>query len=394
MIPDKKTFCIAPYTHAQVNTNGFLKICCASREKSIYRFDEIEKWHQSKILKNLRKDLSDGVKNTICQNCWDKESNGGKSQRIVYNKHIGKIIEDHWEKNFTANKKLLESINNVHTSNIQSFDLQLGNLCNLKCIMCGPNRSSQILAEIKLHPELKQLYNSLPLGDLEYASKDEFRSWCQRYLNNSIHLKFTGGEPFLNPHLLKVLDYIPDSQKSKCILHFSTNLTKINEAILNLLDKFKETWISVSVEGIGDVLEYARFPHKWSNLENNLKLIIGRHKVYVTVSHVIQAPTLVGIKNLIDYFDNIGTKIEPLLLESPTCFQLSSIKTNIKQKFISDMQSYNGYNLSFVRTVLNFVKNNMEYDKNSAIECVERLKMLDRVRKTNFDRVSAIDLFL
>ena len=207
-------------------------------------------------------------------------------------------------------------------------------------------------------------------------------------------MKFTGGEPFLNPHLLKVLDHIPDSQKSKCILHFSTNLTKINEAILNLLDKFKETWISVSVEGIGDVLEYARFPHKWSNLENNLKLVIGRHKVFVTVSHVIQSPTFVGIKKLINYFDNIETKIEPLLLESPTCFQLSSIKTNIKQKFISDMQRYNGYNLSFVRTVLNFVKNNIEYDKNSAIECVERLKMLDRVRKTNFDRVSAIDLFL
>jgi MoaA/NifB/PqqE/SkfB family radical SAM enzyme len=393
MIPDKKTFCIAPYKHADVDPQGFLRICCVSREKSKYRFNEIEEWHKSDILKNLRKNLSSGIKDPICQHCWDKEAHGAKSQRSVYNKHVGKIIETLWDKNFISNLKLSEAIDNVSTSHIQSFDLKLGNLCNLKCIMCNPSSSSQILAEIKLHPELKKLYNAVPTGDLDYASKEEFKSWCQRYLNNSIHLKFTGGEPFLNPYLLQVLDHIPDLQKKKCILHFTTNLTRVNEAILNLLGKFKETWISVSVEGIGDLLEYARYPHKWSDLENNLKLIMGRDKVFVSISHVIQAPTFVGMKDLVSYFDGIELKLDPIFLESPSCFRLCSIKPSVKEQFISDMQTYRGFNHSFVHSVVNFVESNLQYDKKSAIECVERLSALDRVRGTKFHNVSAIDLF-
>lgn len=394
MIPDKETFCIAPFKHAQVDAEGYLKICCVSKENLKYKFNEIEEWHRDDLLKNLRENLSSGVKDPICQNCWDKESHGARSQRSIYNKHVGKILEAHWDKNFTHNVKLLESIKNVETSAIQSFDLQLGNLCNLKCIMCGPDRSSQIMTEIKLHPELKKLYDFNPTGDLEYANKEDFKSWCEKYLQNSIHLKFTGGEPFLNPYLLQVLEHIPDSQKKKCILHFTTNLTRINQKILDLFDKFKETWISVSVEGIGDLLEYTRYPHKWADLENNLMLIMDRSKVFVSISHVIQAPTFVGMKDLVEYFDKKKLKLDPLFLEHPYCFQLHSIKTSVKQQFISDMQSYTGFNKSFVQSVLNFVESNLKYEKKSATECIERLSALDRVRGTNFANVNPIDFFV
>ena len=63
----------------------------------------------------------------------------------------------------------------------------------------------------------------------------------------------------MNPYLLETLESIPAEQKRKCILHFTTNLTKINNKILNILTKFKETWLAVSIEGVGIVLEYARY---------------------------------------------------------------------------------------------------------------------------------------
>ena len=394
MIPDKSTFCIAPFKHAQVNSRGFLKICCVSEENQQYKFNEIEDWHQSHVIKNLRKNLISGVKDPICENCWKKESSGVRSQRSVYNKHIGKILEEHWDKNFKNNINLVNEIENVDSSAIQSFDLQLGNLCNLKCIMCGPDRSSQIMSEIKLHPELSKLYDFDLTGDLEYANKEDFNAWCKKYLENSIHLKFTGGEPFLNPYLLKVLEHIPDSQKKKCILHFSTNLTRINQKILDLFDKFKETWISVSVEGIGDVLEYARFPHKWNDLEANLAVISGRKKVFVSVSHVVQAPTFSGIMDLIKYFDKLKIKLDPIFLTTPTCFHLHSIKTSAKQKFIDEMESYDGQNTNFVSAVNEFCKSNIDYNEKLAHECVNRLQALDRVRGTDFTECIPIDMLV
>ena len=161
MIPNKNTFCIAPFQHACVKSTGKLAICCVSKENKKYKYDEIVEWYNSDTLKHLRSDLVNGVKNPICNTCWISEESNKQSQRQVYNKHIGKIIEDHWDKNFKHNKKLLDVISNINYKNINSFDLKLGNLCNLKCIMCNADSSSQLLAEARMYPELQEFHGNV-----------------------------------------------------------------------------------------------------------------------------------------------------------------------------------------------------------------------------------------
>ena len=394
MVPNKNTFCVAPYQHVTVNSVGFLKVCCTSKEKPEFKYNDIEKWLKSDTLLELRHNLSNGIENPICETCWTKEKTGKISQRQVYNKHIGKIIESSWDKNFIKNEILKDSMKEIRTENLRSFDLQLGNLCNLKCIMCSPKYSSQLLVEARMNPSLENYYKDKITGDYNYAEKTQFKHWCNKYLTKPTHIKFTGGEPFMNPYLLETIKAIPNEQKNKCILHFTTNLTKINEKILELFALFKEVWISVSVEGIGDMLEYARFGHKWQDLEKNLTAITGRDKVYVSVSHVIQAPTFVGIKNLVKYFDKKKLKLEPIFLTTPDCYQLDSIKTKYKEIFLQDMQEYTGFNKEFVESVRNFVSRKLDYSKKLAQQCVSRMNSFDKVRKSSFTSVVPLDYFV
>lgn len=397
MIPNSKTFCIAPFKHACVDSIGKLKLCCQSSEKSYYSYDQLEEWYNSKTLQDIRKNLVNGIQDPICKHCWKQEKNNRVSLRQVYNKHIGKIIPQHFEKSFKKNKKLIDIVyGEINHKNIDTFDLQLGNRCNLKCIMCGPRSSSEILIEAIKNKELQAYYKIPESKNFVWPKQKRFKVWCKEKLKKSTHINFTGGEPFLNPYLLDTLENISVEQRKKCTLRFTTNLTIMNKEILDLLKDFKEVWISISIEGIDKVLEYARYGHKWLDLQKNIDYIQNFKfgKIYTSINYVVQSPTFYGIKDLVNHFDNKKIKIEPIFLESPNVFTLKSLKTKYKKEFINHFAGYTGYNLKFINSIVSFVKNNLEYNKDLGELCVKRLQDFDKVRKNNFQDIIPLDYFV
>ena len=394
MVPNKETFCIAPFAHMNVTSKGYARVCCVSNEQPTHRYNEAQTWFANNTMQSLRHNLIRGVKDPICSTCWKDEKVGKESLRKFYNKYVGNILEQVWNKNFEKNKKLQDLIKNIDFKKVESFDFSLGNLCNLKCIMCSPKKSSKILVEAKLNPELEKYYDDELNYDYTWPEKIEFKKWCDQHLTSATYMNFTGGEPFMNPYLLNTLDTIDDTQKSKCILNFSTNLTKINKKVISILKKFKNVYINVSVEGIGATLEYARYGHKWNDLETNLMKILEVDNTVVSISHVIQAPTIKGIKKLVEYFDNCKIDISPIFLTEPNCYQIQSIKTKYKEGILDSFENYNGHNKKYVSAVTNFIKHNMDYNVNLAKQCVYRLKSFDKVRKNKFQDVIPVDYFI
>ena len=122
MIPKKNTFCIAPFNHAVIDAKGNLRICCASKETSEFKYYDIEKWYNSDKIKNLRNNLINGIKDPICKSCWVQEENQQISQRKIYNQHLGGIIEKYWEKSFGKNINLKKNLQNQNAKNITTFD--------------------------------------------------------------------------------------------------------------------------------------------------------------------------------------------------------------------------------------------------------------------------------
>ena len=375
----KETFCVAPWYSIFVGTDGKIAPCCKFKRPQ-HHYEQISEYFTSPHLAKVRQDLLDGVKNPSCAKCWQDEENGGDSLRLISNRTIGRATDT----------PLMEQIEDPKLSNIKSFDLTLGNLCNLKCVMCNPAESSQLLAEAKLHPEIKTRYEKdYSQKDFDWPKTDDFVDWCNKYLPQSIHIKFTGGEPFIIPWIQTVLDKIPDEQKKKCVLHFTTNLTIVNLGLFENFSKFKEVWLSVSVEGIKETHEYLRYGHKWETLETNLRLIqeMKIPNLILKVNHVVQTPSYHSIIPMTEYFDNMNLQIHPILLKGPAYHHIAALTKEAKQTFIDKTKDYKGANINFIKFVRSVSEKYIDQDKELSKLCINDLARLDRVRLNNYKEI-------
>ena len=380
---NKKTFCVAPWFGLYLDSDKKISPCCEYKE-SHHEYDQIKEYFHSDSLNRLREDLLNGVKNPNCISCWKDEEKGGDSLRLISNRTIG----------MNTNIRLMDQIKNPKLSNVKSFELTLGNLCNLKCIMCHPGLSSQLLAEAELNPSLKPRYNprynpSWTQKEFDWPKGQDFVEWCDRYLPQAIHIKFTGGEPFIIPWLHDAIQRIPDEQKKKCILHFTTNLTIVNEKILNYFTKFKEVWLSVSVEGFNKTHEYLRFGHSWSKLCDNLEKIKGvdHNNLKLKINHVVQAPSYHSIIDMVNFFDEQQLEIHPILLTKPKHFHISAITKKTKQQFLDATENYSGFNKNFISFVRSSTKKYLKQDTALTKEMINHLSDFDKVRGNHYQNI-------
>jgi len=381
MLYKKETFCLAPWYSIYLNSKGDISPCCKFKNpKKTYSYNKIEDYFNSKELEKVRQDLLKGIKNHNCNKCWKDERNGGDSLRLITNRTIA----------LHSKINLQEQIGNPKTSNIKSFDLTLGNLCNLKCVMCSPTLSSQLLVEAKLNTILHKRYGSdVNQKDYNWPKGEDFVEWCNRFLPEAIHIKFTGGEPFLVPWVYDVITAIPDEQKSRCVLHFTSNLTIINDKLFEEFRKFKEVWISVSVEGTSETFEYLRYGHSWKKLVSNIKNILSKKisNLIFKVNHVVQTPSYHSITDMTNFFDDLRMEIHPIMLTSPEHYHIKSLTKRSKQEFLDLTKDYAGHNINFINFVRSVSQENIEQDSALTKACVQDLSALDRVRGNDYKKI-------
>ena len=372
----KETFCVAPWFSLFLDSKGRLAPCCKFKDPQ-ERYNKVSEYFYSDKISKLRKDLMEGIKNPGCEACWRDEENSGDSLRLMSNRNIP----------FHSKINIHEQIKNPKLSNVKSFELTLGNLCNLKCVMCHPRCSSQLLAEVNVNEQLKNRYKPQDYDQekFNWPKNTEFVEWCDRYLPQAVHLKFTGGEPFLIPWIYDLIKKIPDEQKQKCVLHFNTNLTIINDKIFAEFKKFKQVWISVSVEGIHDTFDYVRYGHSWKLLVENLRKITSMEieNLNIKINHVIQTPSYHSILQMTNFFDDMNLEINPILATFPAHYHISALSKESKQEFLDNTQNYKGFNINFIKFVRSVTKEHIEQNCALTKACVNDLKQLDIIRKNN-----------
>jgi MoaA/NifB/PqqE/SkfB family radical SAM enzyme len=376
----KQTFCTAPWFSVRVNNTGHLAPCCLIKQKKVHNFTQLEEYFHSPELNKLRQDLLQGVKNQACVKCWRDEDNGGDSLRLLSNRTLA----------LHSKINLREQINEPKISNIKSFDLTLGNLCNLKCVMCSSDQSSQLLAEANLNPSLHKRYQAkFSQKDFDWPKGNDFVEWCSKHLPQAIHVQFSGGEPFILPWIHDAVNAIPDQQKSKCVLHFTTNLTVVNDKLLETFKKFKQVWLSVSVEGANATHEYLRYGHSWQTLSKNFKKLLAKKNdnLILKVNHVVQTPSYHSIIEMTRFFDSLNIEIRPILLADPKHFHISALAREAKQEFLDKTDDYKGHNQNFIQYVRSVSKEYIEQDHSLTHDCIEDLKSLDAVRGNDYKKV-------
>lgn len=125
-------------------------------------------------------------------------------------------------------------------------------------------------------------------------------------IDQLVLLSFLGGEPLIHPYHQKILEQLISDDRSLAIeLRYNTNLTILNNSLKKLWAKFKNVKVSVSLEGVGELNDYIRFPSKWDSIRRNFETLIEWKKeglpLELSVTTVFQAYSLPGIIDLLQW---------------------------------------------------------------------------------------------
>jgi sulfatase maturation enzyme AslB (radical SAM superfamily) len=150
-----------------------------------------------------------------------------------------------------------------------SFD----NICNLKCITCTPNNSTQILAErFKHEDKVDRAYTKKYFTEVvaKQAPKkiDFIKTTLANSTFNNLRFDILGGEPLINPAIFEFIDWLAEQPYAKqTTLNITTNGTTYTDKLIKYIDSFKTVGVQLSIDGVEDDFEYLRFGSTFENLE-------------------------------------------------------------------------------------------------------------------------------
>jgi len=243
-----KTFCILPWVHTHLNTEGDVYPCCISwnSERTAragwLKDSSLEEIFNNDFMKQLRLDMLNEIERPdVCSDCYMREKSGFKSARVGSNGEYSDLEKDTLIEN-TKEDGYVEPV-------IKSWDIRFSNLCNLKCRTCGSLFSTTWAKEDDEADYLK-------LNAIEEDADDPL---VKQYKNVE-KIYFAGGEPLIMPeHFKTVKELISRGSANHTKLIYNSNLTKLNYNKNNLIDlwsNFKEVVIGASIDAIGKRAEY------------------------------------------------------------------------------------------------------------------------------------------
>lgn len=310
-----KTYCSFPFEHQYVHMSGSVRLCCATMENATDKKgnrihmnnDSLQKAWNSDYMKNARLKMKNGEVLKACTKCVDQEARGYQSMR-----------DDHGEE---ENLKKVNADGSMDTMPY-SMELHFGNVCNLKCKMCGQDYSNQIGKEIlqigekdkeflewvyKQSGNVNNWTNNLSV-QYTWFQKEKTKRRLIEYVSEHITLlTIIGGEPTVIPEFYELLDYCyeNDTLKDK-VITIVTNLTNTNPKMTKWLPKMKSWNIWASLDGIGEVTEYIRYPSSFKKVTDNLnfykEMLLEHGNGSITFSPAIQLLNIHQLDGMLKWF--------------------------------------------------------------------------------------------
>ena len=249
-LPD--TICMLPWISIETSPIGTARPCCLARneitntegKKFDLNVDNLQTIYQSEYMQNLRQQFRNGEKPDTCKLCWDEEAAGRTSKRINSKLRL---------------KELYSQVDwyNDKPDQLWFLDLKLGNICNLKCRICGSWSSSKwVDEELKYMPTnfdktTHIAYQWLKKGSWPRNPDTNFWNNLKNLLPAVKYFEFTGGEPWLIKEHIELLKSAVTLGFSKNIdIHYNTNATQWPEDLVELWKDFGRVDIAFSIDNV------------------------------------------------------------------------------------------------------------------------------------------------
>lgn len=184
-----------------------------------------------------------------CEHCKNIEDAGGTSDRILHLDFPGITAPPELDSDLTAT--------NVTP---RMLEIYFSNTCNLKCVYCFPDLSSQINNEnSKFGPFNKNNvklpgFNNIP-ENFDIAT-DKMFEWLDANITSLNKLLILGGEPFIQKETRRLLDFLKTKTLPELDLVFFSNLTIDHEKFKKYIDtinQIKETSKLNQIQLVGSI---------------------------------------------------------------------------------------------------------------------------------------------
>ena len=299
------TFCVLPWISLEASPIGTVRPCCLadnelcndSGEKFNLAAADFHTVQNSQDFRNLRKQFLAGEQPQTCRKCWSEERAGRTSKRLHTLDRLKHILQQDDLAQWTEDARPLLFL-----------DLKLGNICNLKCRICGSWSSSQFASEEiqwTAREDQKQSYSYQMLRAGAWPRENEsFWQQIDQSLDQIRYIEFTGGEPFLIEQHFDMLQGMVDRGIAGNVeIHYNTNGTQFPAAAEHIWKHFKTVEIAFSIDDLNDRFEYQRSNAVWTEVCENLDRFRALKSQYANI--VLQVCTTVNIFN-IRYIDQIA----------------------------------------------------------------------------------------
>ena len=316
-----ETFCILPWVHLSTRPDGSMRVCCTANASSVGATNDKEHGGQVGILKtedgkpnnlnvsdflsswnstymkNVRKQMLNGEMPPSCLKCYKEEAAGHNSKRM-------------WETAYWSQRvdvdKLIENTADDGSvpPQLAYIDLRFGTKCQLACVMCSPHDSSGWIKDYKAifpaveNASLKETMQWKDKGSINGSSYNWHKQnpifWQQFYeqIPHMQQIYFAGGESLIIEEHYDILEECIRQGYAKDLeLRYNSNGVEWREDLFDLWKEFKLVRFHYSVDSIGEMNEYIRYPSKWARTEEVFRILDTQtsDNVEVTIACAVQA---------------------------------------------------------------------------------------------------------
>jgi len=263
-------------------------------------------------LEKLQADLLAGRRSPYCQKCWEIEDRGEDSRRIQENRFLDFKLD--------RSIDLIEQDCRDGESQPLMYQIYLSNLCNQACVTCDTSASTK-WAGLLARNEKKTIeifQTSLSTSTIDYATARRF------YI--------LGGEPLFDPALSTLLNKLIEHDNTDCFISFVTNGSVNPRPYLrNLLQRFTDLNICVSIDGVGKRFEYMRWPGQWASLLENIRQYQEISRGNLSISYTISSVNALYYDETVNWFNQQNLRYNHNIVYYPAWANLFNMPVEIKK---------------------------------------------------------------
>lgn len=383
------TICMLPWISIETSPLGTTRPCCLAHDEITdeagNRYDlkttTLETIYKSRYMQDLRRQFRAGEQPETCSRCWEEEAAGKDSKRIHSQIRLKELYAQVDWANDTPDQ-------------LWFIDLKLGNICNLKCRICGSWSSSKWAAEemdyLPKGADKKQhiAYTWLKQGKWPEESP-EFWANLKTLLPQIKYFEFTGGEPWLIQEHWDLLEYALEQGYSKNIdIHYNTNATQVPKH-LDLWKNFGRVDVAFSIDNVGARFEYERYGADWIMANNIVDGIHGWRteapNITTQLCFTINIQNVYYLDELLNWADTKGFgSIYFNMLHSPSHMNIQHMTPAAQELVLNKLKTHFWTTAKYqeeIDNVIKFIENGEGSDGKRFLFDMQRT---DAYRKQNF----------